>query len=135
MIVELGASTAGADVIRQLWREERMPSIRRWVVAAAGAASGRWVRPLLRAALADPAMTVRLHAICAIHQRGDRALAGAALALAADASGGIRTNCLALVAELKPPGWRAAIVRGIDDPKDYVRKQCRRILAAAPEGR
>lgn len=125
-------SVAGADgvaVIRQLWRQETAPSVRRWVVEAAGVCSGRWVRPLIRQALIDPAMTVRLHALLVIDRRRDRSLAAEALPLADDESGGIRTNCLALLADLKPDGWRTAVERGLRDPKVYVRVQCQKILA------
>jgi hypothetical protein len=132
VLASVGA--AGAAVIRRLWRDETAPSVRRRVVEAAGAGAGRWVRPLIREALRDPAMTVRFHARLVIHHRRDRRLVAEALPLAADASGGIRTNCMALLADLKPDGWRAAVQRRSRDPKAYVRAQCRRILAAARAG-
>lgn len=123
------AGATGVAVIRQMWKQENAPSIRRWVVEAAGAGSGRWVRPLLRQALADPAMTVRLHAILVIGQRRDHVLAAEALPLAGDGSGGIRTNCLAMLADLKPTGWRTAVEAGLVDAKPYVRAQSQKILA------
>ena len=133
MIPVLAAAGAdGVTVIRQLWRQETAPSVRRWVVEAAGVHNGRWVRPLIRQALTDPAMTVRLHALLVIDRRRDRSLAAEAMPLANDDSGGIRTNCLAVLADLKPDGWRVVMERGLQDPKAYVRAQCRKILANDP---
>jgi hypothetical protein len=130
MISELSeAGAQGVAVIRRLWLKETAPSLRRWVVEAAGACPGRWVRPLIRQALTDPAMTVRLHALLAIDHRRDRTLAAEALPLTKDASGGIRTNCLALVADLKPEGWQKAVKKGLRDPKAYVRTLCQKIQA------
>jgi HEAT repeat protein len=129
-----GLSPGDDAVIRRLWLEETKPSIRRWVVEAAGAAKGRWATTVIRQALQDSAMTVRLHALLAIGSRRDRRLAAATLPLAGDPSGGIRTNCLALLIDLKPQGWRTAVEAGLEDPKSYVRSQCTKALAATDSG-
>ena len=73
-------------------------------------------------------MTVRLHALTAIRAIRSRSLARAALALADDPSGGIRTNLIALLVELRVPGHRAVLEAGLRDPKHYIRGQCRRLL-------
>lgn len=122
------AGSAGAALVRQLWQEVTMPSVRRWLVEAAAEFEGAWVRTLIRDALRDPAMTVRLHALIAIGAAEDRSLARAALPLAQDESGGIRTNCIDLLATFRVPGYRSVLEAGLEDPKPYIRKQCRRWL-------
>ena len=41
------AGRRGGAVVRRLWREQRQPSIRRWVVEAAAAFRAAWSRQLL----------------------------------------------------------------------------------------
>jgi hypothetical protein len=122
MIADLAASgPAGLKTLQRVYEEAPGIDVRRWVVHGLASFPGKEARRIIRLALRDPAMSVRLHAIRAIMVLGDRSLGQQALALIDDASGGIRMNLLDMAVALRVRGYRGVIARGLVDAKAYIR--------------
>ncbi len=106
-------SKAGAPAVGALlgrYEEASKPRQRRWIANALGVLGDRRAIPLLKRALNDPNMSVRLHAMEALERFNDPKLAAFMLPLLKDESGGIRVrtidalrrmNCKKAVSELR----------------------------------
>ena len=109
-------------VLRKMARDPKLPLTRKWSLEALGALGDRSVGRLLVAALSDPRMTVRLHALRGIaklrYARASRSVAK----LIHDPSGGIRVNALHCLIAIGATQEGRAIRHGLKDPKWYVRQ-------------
>ena len=97
------------------------PSIRRWIVEGLAAFRTPAVHAALRAALRDPAMTVRLHALNGIVAYRQQALYDDLPPLFSDPSGGIRLNLLAGLESISHPALAGLLLIARADPKAYIR--------------
>jgi HEAT repeat protein len=128
LILRLAKSPAQAlPILTELAGNQYPPSVQRWAIEGLGRLPERLAWPLVSQALRSPHMSVRLHAICAVRDFGNRRRAAALRPLLRDSSGGIRVNALAVVGEFRPPWLKAELKRASRDPKDYVRRLAARL--------
>ncbi|MCZ7644176.1 MAG: HEAT repeat domain-containing protein [Planctomycetota bacterium] len=125
---------AGASAVPPLkarFDAAKHPRLRRWIANALGEIGDRRALPLLKRAVKDQQMSVRLHAMEALEKFGDRSLWPVLRPLLADPSGGIRARTISAVARL---GWRQAVPalrkQSLRDEKWYVRQYAAQALAA-----
>lgn len=130
-IVRLGAEAVPA--LARSVRGHPQVRIRAWSATALGALAAAGVRGTtvaLRAALSDPAMSVRLHAVRAIADAGVRRLGAALIPLLRDPSGGVRGNVPATLVRLGVRRAGPALRRACRDDRWYVRLEAVRAIAA-----
>ncbi len=99
------------------------PLVRKWSLQALGELNDSRAVPVLRKALKDPQMTVRLHAVRALARTGKKSASRYLLPLLRDESGGIRVNVLQAVAAIGAKPSTRWLKIAIRDPQWYVRVQ------------
>ena len=104
------------------------PSVVRWAMDALGLFPGPRALRRIKGGLMHSSMSVRLHAMLAVRQLNDGALARYIRPLLDDESGGIRVNAVAIIAELKPKWLKTELRRALSDDKAYVREIAARLL-------
>jgi HEAT repeat protein len=119
----------GRDIMLKIYSQSDSVEARRWAISGLGKYNDLKSRKIIRASLADNAMSIRLHAIRAIVEIGDKRLGLAVIPLIDDVSGGIRINALDAIVKLGVSGWRSIVHKCLDDPKDYVRTRARFYLS------
>jgi HEAT repeat protein len=124
-----GMGNSGRNILLQIWDESDSIEAKRWAISGLGKFDDIKTRKVIRASLTDKAMSIRLHAIQAIVEIGDKRLGLAIIPLIHDESGGIRINALDAVFELGVSGWKDIVNKCLNDPKIYIQKRAQYYLS------
>jgi len=125
-LVQLGH--AGRDFLIAIWYSHTTIDVRRWAVHGLGNYTDIDTKRIIRKALTDPAMSVRLHAIRAIDAMGDKKMAAYIKPLLRDVSGGIRNNALDVLVKFGVKGMSTIAKGCLLDEKKYIRDRARYYL-------
>ena len=115
-------------ILKTLCDPDHYPSVRRWALEGFATFSKPEVSKVLKNSLADPFMTVRLHAMRAIYERNKDPELKALIPLLEDESGGIRLNALQILGGKRYKGLHKKIDAMLTDEKNYIRKKAKEIL-------
>lgn len=109
--------------------------VRRWACEALAALGDPACLSVLARAAADPAMSVRLHALIAATRFRTPRVATLVARLIADPSGGVRVNAVDAASELLAahPRLLRPLLRAARDPQWYVRQAAARALRPASQ--
>ncbi len=127
----VSGSANGCKVFIALWNGQHSVSVQRWAIRGLGKYRSPEVSEILLKAMEHRAMTIRLHAIHAVRESGDRALGAALLRLVDDPSGGIRMNVLDAIVSMKITGYEKILQRYVHDSKPYIVKRAQYYLNTA----
>ncbi len=124
----------GGEIVPELAalaREHRNAYARAGALGALARIGGPRARAAHLAALRDPAMLVRLHALLRLRQRlWQPSVARAVTRLLRDPSGGVRINAVDVLMEHRVRSAVPALTRALRDDKWYVRQHAARALGA-----
>jgi len=115
-------------ILRESIRYSRSAHERAWCATAVAALAGRRAIPDLVAALDDPTMSVRLHAIRALVELGDPDVGRRMIPLVSDASGAVRANAIGALTRLGVAAAGREILARTTDEKWYVRQRVARAI-------
>ncbi|MCO5144155.1 MAG: HEAT repeat domain-containing protein [Oligoflexia bacterium] len=104
-------------------KESASPRIQKWSLQALGAIGDKRAKPVLKHALSDSRMTVRLHALRGLARMKDSKSSSSIINLLTDESGGIRVNALQALIEIDHCSRKIAIIPLLSDSQWYVRQQ------------
>ena len=116
-------------LLKEALQSSRSAHVRAWSATALGVLERGAAMADLVTALADPAMSVRLHAIQALVDFGDTKVAQAIVPLVRDPSGGVRVNAIEGITKLRLTGAGHEIMARASDEKWYVRQRVARAIA------
>ena len=128
-----GLAKHGRDsfpLLKAVYEGEYPPAVKRWAVEAMGSFPSPDALKMLRSALKNPYMSLRLHALIGISRRGNRADARYIKPILRDESGGIRINALEMIALHRPRWLRSELRRLVNDEKWYIRSKAKKLLDA-----
>lgn len=117
----------GSEILSQIIQGNFSVSAKRWAVEGLGNYSDVLSRELTLKALSNESMTIKLHSIHAISNRGDLKEIKKIKPLIKDESGGIRYNALETLLKYKIKLTKKEIQILQNDEKAYIRKKANSI--------